>query len=53
MKKAIKTTIAPAASGLLSQAIEVDGFVFTSGQIRLKLMESWLREQWKKKPNRL
>lgn len=35
MKRAIKTKNAPAAPGLLSQAIEQDGLVFTSGQIHL------------------
>lgn len=33
--KAIKTDQAPIAKGILSQAIESDGFVFTSGQIHL------------------
>src|SRR5687768_17150829 len=36
MKKEIKTPEAPAAPGLLSQAIELDGLVITSGQIHLK-----------------
>jgi 2-iminobutanoate/2-iminopropanoate deaminase len=35
MKKAVKTKKAPAAPGLLSQAIEQDGLIFTSGQIHL------------------
>jgi 2-iminobutanoate/2-iminopropanoate deaminase len=35
MKKEIKTAGAPAAPGLLSQAIEMDGLVITSGQIHL------------------
>lgn len=35
MKKATKTKKAPAATGLLSQAIEKDGLVLTSGQIHL------------------
>ncbi|HBI63737.1 MAG TPA: reactive intermediate/imine deaminase [Clostridiales bacterium] len=33
MKKAISTSNAPAAIGPYSQAIETDGFLFTSGQI--------------------
>ena len=33
MKKIISTPNAPAATGLLSQAIEVDGWVYTAGQI--------------------
>lgn len=33
MKKVISTSNAPAAIGLYSQAIETDGYVFTSGQI--------------------
>ena len=33
MKKVISTTNAPAAIGPYSQAIEVNGMVFTSGQI--------------------
>ena len=33
MKKVISTTNAPAAIGPYSQAIEVNGFVFASGQI--------------------
>ena len=33
MIKNIKTKNAPSAPGLLSQAIEADGFVFVSGQI--------------------
>ena len=36
MNKAIKTDGAPDAPGLLSQAIEADGLVITSGQIHLK-----------------
>ena len=35
MKKVISTTEAPAAIGPYSQAIEVNGFVFCSGQIPL------------------
>ena len=34
MKKVISTTKAPAAIGPYSQAIEANGFVFASGQIR-------------------
>ena len=33
MKKVISTSNAPAAIGPYSQAIETDGYVFTSGQI--------------------
>ena len=33
MKKVISTSTAPAAIGPYSQAIETDGYVFTSGQI--------------------
>ena len=33
MKKVISTSNAPAAIGPYSQAIEIDGYVFTSGQI--------------------
>ena len=36
MKKVISTTNAPAAIGPYSQAIEVNGMVFTSGQIPVK-----------------
>jgi len=35
MKKVIQTQDAPFSPGLLSQAIEVDGLVFTSGQIHI------------------
>lgn len=35
MKKAISTKDAPEAPGMLSQAIDVDGWVVTSGQIHL------------------
>jgi len=49
MKKEIKTTNAPAAPRLLSQAIEKDGLVFTSGQIHLttdgKLVEGSMEEK--------
>jgi 2-iminobutanoate/2-iminopropanoate deaminase len=33
MKKEIKTELAPEAIGPYSQAIEIDGFLFTAGQI--------------------
>ena len=33
MKKVISTVLAPAAIGPYSQAIETDGYIFTSGQI--------------------
>lgn len=33
MKKEINTTHAPRATGLLSQAVEANGFVYVSGQI--------------------
>ena len=36
MKKVISTSNAPAAIGPYSQAIETDGYVFTSGQIPIK-----------------
>lgn len=51
LKKEIKTTGAPAAPGLLSQAIKMDGLVFTSGQIHLtpkgKLVEGTIGEKTK------
>ena len=50
MKKAIKTALAPAAVGPYSQAIEVGGFLFVSGQIPLvpatgKLLEGSILDQ--------
>ncbi len=50
MKKAIKTTLAPAAVGPYSQAIEAGGFLFVSGQIPLvpatgKLLEGSIVDQ--------
>lgn len=49
MRVAIKTTKAPAAPGLLSQATELDGLVITSGQIHLtpdgKLIEGTIEEK--------
>lgn len=51
MKKAIETTKAPAAPGLLSQATELDGLVITSGQIHLtpdgKLINGTIEEKTK------
>ena len=48
--KAIKTEKAPAAIGPYSQAIEVNGFVFASGQIPLnpatgEFVEGGIKEQ--------
>ncbi|HBB92351.1 MAG: reactive intermediate/imine deaminase [Bacteroidetes bacterium GWF2_49_14] len=50
MKKVIKTTLAPAAVGPYSQAIEAGGFLFISGQIPLvpatgKLLEGSIVDQ--------
>ena len=49
MKQKITTDKAPKASGPFSQAIEENGFVFTSGQIYLtpedKLLEGTIEEQ--------
>lgn len=57
MKKAIETDKAPAAPDLLSQAIEVDGLVVTSGQIHLKpngeLVEGTMEEKTKQVMNNL
>lgn len=36
MKKEIKTNLAPAAIGAYAQAIEANGFVFTSGQLGME-----------------
>lgn len=51
MKTAIKTSKAPVAPGLLSQATELDGLVITSGQIHLtpdgKLVEGTIEEKTK------
>jgi len=51
MKREIKTDDAPAATGILSQAIEIDGLLFTSGQIHLtfdaKLVEGTMEEKTK------
>jgi len=52
MKKAISSSDAPASPKLLSQAIEVDGLVFTSGQIHMgtdfKLVGDTMEEKTKK-----
>jgi 2-iminobutanoate/2-iminopropanoate deaminase len=52
MKKAISSPDAPASPKLLSQAIEVDGLVFTSGQIHMdtdfKLVGDTMEEKTKK-----
>ena len=49
MKTKVKTTKAPKAAGPYSQAIIVENFVFTSGQIHLtlegKLLEGTIEEQ--------
>lgn len=43
-KKAIKTTKAPGAIGPYSQAIQVNGFVYTSGQLGLNPETGELKE---------
>ena len=57
MKKEIKTTKAPAAPGLLSQATELDGLVITSGQIHLtpegKLINGTIDEKTRQVMNNL
>lgn len=50
MMKALHTTNAPAAIGPYSQAIEINGFVFASGQIPIdpstgKFVEGGIKEQ--------
>lgn len=50
MKKTIATTKAPGAVGAYSQAIEVNGFVYVSGQIPLdpstmKVVDGGIKEQ--------
>lgn len=50
MKKTLSTADAPAAIGPYSQAVETDGFVFTSGQIPIdpaqgKIVASTIEEQ--------
>ena len=50
MKKVISTTKAPSAIGPYSQAIEMNGFVYTSGQIPIDpatgaLVEGGIKEQ--------
>ena len=52
MKKVIQTSKAPAAVGPYSQAIEINGMLFISGQIPLdpatgKLVEGGIKEQTK------
>lgn len=51
MKKEIKTSKAPSANNILSQAIEIDGLIFTSGQIHLtpegKLIQGTIEEKTK------
>lgn len=51
MKKQIKTDLAQSAPQLLSQAIEVNGFIFTSGFIHLtpdgKLVEGSTEDKFK------
>ena len=44
MKKVISTTNAPAAIGPYSQAIEVNGMVFASGQIPVNPATSAIQE---------
>lgn len=58
MKKIIKTDNAPSAVGAYSQAVEVDGFIFTSGQIPLdkdtgKLVDGDIKSQAKQAMNNL
>lgn len=57
MKTAIKTSKAPAAPGLLSQATELGGLVITSGQIHLtsdgKLIEGTIEEKTRQVMNNL
>lgn len=52
MKRAISSPNVPASPQLLSQAIEVDGIVFTSGQIHMntefKLVGETMEEKTKK-----
>ena len=50
MKKVISTTKAPSAIGPYSQAIEMNGFVYTSGQIPIDpatgtMAEGGIKEQ--------
>lgn len=52
MKQVISTEKAPAAIGPYSQAIEVNGMVYTSGQILSTRLQERLQGQSKARPDR-